>query len=67
MVAPSTMANNNSSTNTINNGTTQESNAKEQHEGIRSTNPNKYYKTLNPQRVFICLGIASLGFLHSLH
>ncbi len=51
----------------MNNGTTQESNAKEQHEGIRSTNPNKYYKTLNPQRVFICLGIASLGFLHSLH
>jgi hypothetical protein len=60
------MANSNSSTNTINNKARQESNAKEQHEGVRSTNLNQYYKTLNPQRVFICLGIASLGFLHPL-
>jgi hypothetical protein len=60
------MANSNSSTNTINDGSTQESNAKEEHEGVKNTNPHQYYKTLNPQMVFICLGIASLGFLHPL-
>jgi hypothetical protein len=61
------MQNNNNNTNTIDNGATQESNAKEQHKGVRNTNPNQYYKMLNSQKVFICLGIASLGFLDSLH
>jgi len=59
------MQNNNNNTNNINNGTTQESNAKEQHKGVRNTNLNQYYKMLNPQRVFICLGIASLMFFTS--